>query len=458
MLTKLNYTLLIACCISSTSFAQTDWVEFRDVSPTHIISDSADQVGVIDFEEKDLAVGDLDNDGDPDLVIVRKVPFSTVGGRRNVLFINDGTGVMTDMSAILVPGFLDETDDRDVAIADINGDGWLDVITAATFSDPPRVYMNNGNDSSNNWLGLTYNVMDNRVPLFSPGPKFCAVAAGNLTGSNGLDLYFADYDNDLEDRLLINNGSGFFDDQTTARMEFEQFESVFGTSALIDDFNLDGVNDVIKVSASGSMPPDDATPPQVRLIYNDGGGNFSNMDIIYARAPYMSAISDFNLDGRPDLYIVDDEQDAILINSTTVNGRTVFQTIELTQNPVTAGFGGNIAVGDLNSDGFDDIYVTDVDTDIPGCDRFPAALQHNADMNNPNLIDRFNGASRDWLIAGTFDAVIADFDMDGFNDLWIATCTGNRLFLNAAEETLLASGFEDLQTRTSAPAANRSHH
>ncbi len=436
----------VFACFTAAAVCAQDWVEFRDVSATNIVSNPDDQIGMVDIEEKDIAVGDLDNDGDPDLIIVRKRPFSTIGGRRNVLFINDN-GVMTDMTDSLAPGFLDETDDRDVAIADLDGDNWLDVVTAPTFSDPPRIYMNLGNDAGNNWLGLDFDPDDARVPTFTPGPKFCAVGVGDLTGSNGADLYFADYDNTLEDRLLINNGSAFFTDETTARMRFEQFESVFGTSALIADFNRDGSNDIVKVSASGSMPPDGSTPPQVRLIYNNGTGNFLDMDIIYDRAAYMAAIIDLNHDDRPDLYIVDDEQDSFLINTETVDGSAVFQTTELTQSPLTAGFGGNIAVGDLDRDGFEDLYVTDVDTDIPGCDRFPVALQHNGDPDNPDLIDRFNGAGRSWLIPGTFDAVIADFNMDGFNDIWVGTCDGNRLFFNDVGEDIIVDGFEDPESR-----------
>lgn len=455
MLFRQIFTLCLCFACTSIYAQGTDWVNFNEVSATHIISDPNDQVGIVDVEEKDIAVADIDQDGDPDLIVVRKVPFSTPGGRRNVLFINDN-GFMTDMTDTLAPAFLDETDDRDVVIADLNNDTWLDVVTAPTFSDPPRIYMNLGNDGNGEWLGLEFEPIDMRIPGFTPGPKFCAVAAGDLTGNSRADLYFADYDNTLEDRLLINDNSGFYTDQTTTRMSVDQYESVFGTSALIADFNLDGTNDIVKVSASGNNPPAGSTPPQVRLIYNDGTGNFPNMDIIYDDAAYMAAISDFNRDGRPDLYIVDDAQDSMLINTETINGRAVFQTILLTQSPGTTGFGGNLGVGDIDNDGFDDIYVTDVDTDSPGCDRFPVALQHNGSEQSPELADPLNGNGRNWLPAGTFDAVIADFNMDGFNDLWLGTCDGNRLFFNDAGEDILSDGFEAVAARQFSPNDSRS--
>lgn len=55
--------------------------------------------------EKDMAVGDLDGDGDDDLVIVRIQPFETQGGVSNLLFLNVN-GTMVD-SSDLAEGFAD---------------------------------------------------------------------------------------------------------------------------------------------------------------------------------------------------------------------------------------------------------------------------------------------------------------------------------------------------------------
>ena len=71
-----------------------DWVEYVDESSSRIAADTS--VGLTDQEEKDIASGDVDKDGDTDLVIVRKVPFSNAGGRRNVLFMNESGKRLAD--------------------------------------------------------------------------------------------------------------------------------------------------------------------------------------------------------------------------------------------------------------------------------------------------------------------------------------------------------------------------
>ncbi len=446
------HRLLLAWAVLSTSMATAqagDWINLVDESAVRIVASAA--LGRNDNAEKDFAVGDLNNDGWPDLVSVRKVPFSTPGGRPNALFMNDN-GVMVERSAELAPGFTDATDDRDVVLADINNDGWLDVVTAPTFDDQPRVYVNLG-ETNGVWQGLFYDAADNRIPAFVPGPRFCAVAAGDITGNGALDLYFADYVNMLEDRLLINDGNGFFNDETALRLTPEMNESVFGTSALILDLNADGWNDIVKVNSSGSAPPVDSTPPAVRVFSNAGNGFFEDLTLVYTEQPYMAASGDFNNDSRPDLYIVDDAQDVILQNTSSAGGTPQFSETGVTASNETAGFGGNITVADINRDGFQDVLVSDVDTDIAGCDRHLAILRNNG---KGGFSDPLNGQTRAWQTMGTFDTAVADFNRDGVADVWAGTCSGNWLFMGVATELLLVDGFEDAAvTDSTQPAGQR---
>jgi hypothetical protein len=424
-----------------TSLIAQDWVEFTEETLTRMVADVS--VGSGDVEEKDLISGDIDRDGDMDLIVARKTPFSNAGGKRNVLFMNEN-GVMTDRTSTLAPDFLDLTDDRDVVMVDVDGDMWLDVVTVTTFSEQPRVYMNLGENGVGVWLGIDYEATDNRLPTFNPGPKFCAVGFADVTGSNGPDLFFVDYDNDLEDRLLINDGSGFFTDQTDSRMTPAMAASTFGTDAHIVDIDGDGDNDILKNNASGSS----GTNPDVRVLYNDGTGNFDFAESINTDAPYMIEVGDLNGDGLLDVYVVDDGQDHVLFNTgNNAGGRAQFNTVTVTTSSETQGFGGNTKFADLDLDGVLDILVADVDTDLASCARRMAVLQGLGVPPNISYSDPLNGVDRTWLPNGVFDIEPIDIDGNGVLDLWIGTCTGNRIFMNLTDPgTLFKDGFESGNT------------
>ena len=424
-----------------------DWITYIDETATRIVAEAS--VGVSDPQEKDLISGDVDQDGDADLVIVRKTPFTNPGGFRSVLFMNEG-GVMTDRTSTLAPDLMDASDDRRVALADVDGDGWLDIVTAGTFGEQPRILLNLG-EVGNVWQGFDYE--PSRLPVLTSGtgngPKFCGMAVGDVTGDDRPEIYFADYENDIEDRLLINNGSGFFTDQTSSRLTAGMVASVFGTDADIADMNGDGFNDIIKDNATGSGGGSIVegsvlgTAPAVSILYNNGTGNFTFMDTIYTEAPYMVAPADFTQDGRLDLFIVDDAQDRYLINTgNDVQNHANFTAHLANPSPNTNFFGGNVKFAALDNDDVLDVLIADVDTDAPGCDRQLVLLRGQGVPPNVTYSDPLGGASRAWTLAGTFDVEPMHIDDDGVLDLWIGTCSGNRVFMGVDPDFIFEDGFE----------------
>ena len=174
--------LCLSVLFTSSAFAQPDWVQFNDETGTRLVGPA--NMTTSDIAEKDFAWGDIDQDGDIDLVSVRKEDFTSglnAGPSTlytNLLFMNEN-GVLTDMTSTYVAtsdvpgdnGFLTATNDRDVILADVTGDGWLDIITATTLSDGqpkhishPRIYRNLGMVSGS-WGGFIHE--DFRMPALA---------------------------------------------------------------------------------------------------------------------------------------------------------------------------------------------------------------------------------------------------------------------------------------------------
>ena len=360
------------------------WVEFE--AAPELLAPAATEISS-GADEVDFDWGDLDLDGRADLVVVRKEPFTTSGKRTNLLLMNRA-GVLTDETALHasasdVPadqGFLTPTNDRDVELVDVDGDAWPDVVTAPTRSDGdpkhighPRVYRNLA--AGPGWLGLRHE--DARVPQlldFGSGspqnPSFCGVSSGDLTGNGFPDLYFIDYGSsaaDLNDRLLINDGAGYFSDESQLRMSASMLQSAFGTSVEIADLNGDGWNDVAKDTALFA-------PQYVAAIYNDPAapGTFSIFESFHTFAPYHLEVGDLNNDGRPDVVISDDGADRFRYNlGNDALGRVVWGGALTFQFQAGGddGFASDNLITDLDGDGWNDVIVCDVDVDIAGCGR-----------------------------------------------------------------------------------------
>ncbi len=416
------------------------WVTFIDDTAGRLAAPPT--LGRDDVEQKTYAAADFDQDGDVDLVVARKQPWSAPGRRTNVLLMNED-GVLTDRTHAFASaaddggaGFLDPTNDRGVTTADVNDDGWIDVVTAAFLGDGlpktishPRIYVNLGADESGTWLGFRYE--EARIPQLERegAPRFTAVAAGDVTGDGLDDLYFVDtdlggpQDVDFNDRLLINVGAGFFFDDTAERMTEEMTVTSFAHSAAIVDMNGDGAADIVR--SSNGFPTMGVT-----IAYNDAEdiGAFHVIDVVYTGSPTFVSAADLNDDALPDLVVTDDGADRFLINlGNDADGFAQFSSFVI---PNSSGFGGDSAVADLNGDDLVDILITDIDWEIPGCNRVTGLHQNISDGGPAAFAGPDGGTISNDELRGVHDAAVLDVDGDGRPDLVFGRCDGTRVYLN----------------------------
>ena len=421
----------LALCVANTASAQSNWVDFVDETNARLVLTSVDLA--TDPEEKDFATGDFDNDGDTDLICVRKVPFTVAGPRTNVLLMNEN-GVLTERNTPYALGFSTPDDTRDLWVFDVDNDGWLDFVTASTWFEQPRCFMNLGNDGMGNWMGFVVNPGFMTAP-FSPPPKFCSVVSGDVNNDGWDDLFFSDYENPLGDRIAMNNGNGTFTDESDTRLLTGLFQSTFGTQGHIEDLNGDGWKDI--VNASGSFDPTDAN-------YNNGSGVFIEGFTFPTAAAYQSNVGDMDNDGDLDVYICDDSQDYIFFNEGTPipGGQVTWSSaVGVTNSFLTQGFNHHNHFADIDRDGWLDLGQADVDVDSPGCGGQFALLRNNLAVSaSRGYSDPNNSNFQPWNTFGNYDFAWIDINGDGCLDMVQGLCSGYKLFIQTDCDVQMGPG------------------
>lgn len=218
------------------------------------------------------AAADLNEDGHLDLVVAKEF-----GG--NVLLLNDGRGRFADASAERLPQV--SRDSEDVAVADFDGDGHLDLVFVSEDDRVNEFYLNRGD-------GHFADASD-RLPVSGESN---AVVTTDLEGDGDADLLIG---NVGQDEALLNDGSGRFTVESATRLGPDNSRT---QDLELGDVDGDGDLDLVQANEDGN-----------RLLLNDGQGRFSaaHSEALPA-APggeetREAQLADLDNDGHLDLYL-----------------------------------------------------------------------------------------------------------------------------------------------------------
>ncbi|MBI2689895.1 MAG: VCBS repeat-containing protein [Acidobacteria bacterium] len=257
-----------------------------------------------------LAAGDFNGDGKLDLV---DIPANRSGFTAPLISFGNGDGTFRDAPAT---SLLAEALEQAVA-GDFNGDGRLDV---ASLSSGTRVAVFFGNGDGTL-----------RPPVFTPLEEVIStrMIAVELNGDGLTDLVAGRF-------ALLAKGDGTF----TVRQAFG------GAGSAVADFNRDGRPDIAAVSGG-----------DVIVTLSNGDGTFRTLPAFAAPfAPKFALAADFTGDGIPDLVLGGDSGVAVL----AAKGEGTFLSAVVTPGVV----GDLSAVADFNGDGRMDLLARN--TVLPG--------------------------------------------------------------------------------------------
>lgn len=335
-----------------------------------------------------VGAGDFNNDGLTDLYFT-----SNMGS--NKLYLNKGGFQFEDITKKAgVAGSKGWT--TGVSVADVNGDGWLDIYVCYSGDTPPekrrnQLFINNGD--------LTFTDKAAEMGLDDPGHTTMAA------------FFDMDLDGDLDAYVLNHNVK-----------QFRNFDAAFMKNQ--------------------------ADPDAGDRLYENRNGTFHN---ITQQAGIKSNplgyglglnIADVDSDGWPDIYVSNDyvEEDYLYLNNRNGTFREVLK--QQIQHISNFSMGNDIA--DINNDGWPDIFTLDMlprDNErqklLYAPDNFELynnmvdngfhhqLMRNMLQLNNGNgtfsEIGQVTGVSNtDW----SWSALLADYNNDGFRDLFVTNGYG----------------------------------
>ncbi len=331
-----------------------------------------------------VAVFDYNHDGRPDIFFTNGANLQTLvkddPKYRNRLFRNDGNGVFTDVTdqaGLAGIGYA-----TGAAAGDYDNDGYPDLFVAGVHR--VTLYHNNGNG--------TFTDVTAQAGLGKPDPQYgplWSVAAAWLDANNDglLDLFVVNY----------------------VQWDYATEHRCFH----------DGVSEYCSPTFFQGLPD--------QLFLNKGNGKFQDVSAAWGLRDHIgkgmgAAVADYDLDGKPDIFVTNDTYYNFLFHNTGSKFEDkAFETNTALVEDGNFISGMGVDFQDVDNDGYPDIFYAALAKQT-----FP--FLKNISGKEFHDIGVASGMRALTMPMAGFGAAIADFDNDGWKDLFVTR--GDVLSLN----------------------------
>ncbi|MEO0471322.1 MAG: VCBS repeat-containing protein [Bacteroidota bacterium] len=338
-----------------------------------------------------------------------------------------------------------------VALGDVNNDGLIDVYFSGNMVSN-RLYLNKGN--------FQFEDITDQAGVACEGVWSTGVSMADVNGDGWLDIYVCKSGNPAGEHryneLFINNGDLTFSEQAN---QWNIDDKGFSTHAAFFDMDKDGdldcylLNNSFRPIGEFDLRKEERSKRDSlggNKLYRNDNGRFT--DISEEAGIYGSIIGfglgvtvgDVNRDGWQDIYVSNDffERDYLYINN---QDGTFSETLEESMREISAAsMGADMA--DINNDGYPEVFVTDMlpegDARMKTKTTFEDWNKYQANLKNGyyhqftrNVLQLNNGPSdpegnvtfseigrmlgvhaTDW----SWGALITDLDNNGRKDIFVA--------------------------------------
>ena len=333
------------------------------------------------LSKSSVSWGDYDNDGDKDVAIMGQ---SNSAGSFTDIYKND-EGKFSRMFQNFKQLY-----DGDLSWVDLNKDGYLDLVVSGYNENPElKIYIN-----TNKGQFFTPSSNDYGLPkLFST-----KMAWGDLDNDGDIDLAISGIDAENKSVFHVyyrENGKDNF-------IKEESFNSSMQANGYLEiiDIDLDGDNDI---KYAGGLIINSFFRSTYNQYYNYGGIPNKN-----------SSIGFLKFKGRTQLDYIETGEDSSgnLVINNSANSSSSGAMYNITTYPTITDIklkNGDIAIGDYNNDGYDDVVITGENEN-----GLPVTKLYNGGFSSftpsPTELVGLRESTANWV----------DYDMDGDLDLFLS--------------------------------------